>query len=286
MKDEKESKHRHGHEHGHDRHHEHKTRFHDPRHAADYDSRSGMGGIRGDLTAKLIEMMSINGDELVLDLATGTGRVARPVSKQLHSGRIIGVDQAQAMLDVGRHHEDPILSYTQTAAQAHALPFKNNLFDQAFVSFSLHHFDNPAGVVREVLRVLKNGGKFFVLDPVIQEARDSVDTALERKINQVFRRTHGEGFRFHTGGGIQRLLAKAGYHIARSNILTYPFDQEGMDGIPTGPHWLEAAEELETEAPQLAQRLQQSYFTWHRHGDAMHVKGRFSYALICGQRPA
>ena len=230
-------------------------------------------------------MLTLKGDELILDLATGTGRVARPVAKRLKNGRVIGVDQALAMLDVGHQHKDPIPAYYQSAGEAGVLPFKSNTFDRAFVSFSLHHFGNAEGVVKEVLRVLKNGGRFVVLDPVVEEAKDSVDIALEAKINQVFRRTHGDDFRFHTASSIQRLLTKAGYRIPRTNILSYSFNQEGMDGVPTGQHWLEAAEELESEAPQLADRLRKNYFTWHRHDDHVHVKGSFSYALICGVKP-
>jgi ubiquinone/menaquinone biosynthesis C-methylase UbiE len=281
--------HRHAHEHEHEHGHEHshgqqpKTHFHDPQHAAEFDRRTSQ--IRADLAEKLAEMLALQGDEEILDLATGTGRVARPVAKRLKTGRIIGVDQALAMLDVGHQHEDPIPAYYQSAGEADALPFKSNSFDRAFVSFSLHHFGNSEGVVREVLRVLKNGGRFVVLDPVIEEARDAVDVALEAKINQVFRRTHGDNFRFHTASSIQRLLTKTGYRIPRTNILSYSFSQEGMDGIPTGRHWLEAAEELETEAPELAERLKKNYFTWHRHDDHVHVKGSFSYALICGVKP-
>ena len=68
--------------------------------------------------------------------------------------------------------------------------------------------------------LLKGGGRFVVLDPIIEEAKDAVDAALEAKINQVFRRTHGPEFRFHTASSIQRLLTKAGYrfhvHVKRS----------------------------------------------------------------------
>jgi len=247
--------HQHGHVHEHAR--DQKTGFHDPQHAAEFDRR--ISRIRDDLSEKLADMLALQGDEQILDLATGTGRVARPVAKRLKAGRVIGVDEALAMLDVGHRHEDPIPAYYPSAGEADALPFKSNSFDRVFVSFSLHHFGNPAGVVAEVLRVLKNGGAFVVLDPIIEEAKDSVDVALETKINQVFRRTHGDNFRFHTASSIQRLLAKAGYRIARSNILSYSFDQEGMEGIPTGRHWLEVAEELETEAPELAERLKKSY---------------------------
>jgi ubiquinone/menaquinone biosynthesis C-methylase UbiE len=260
-----------------------KTHFHDPEHAAEFDRRTSQ--IRADLAEKLAEMLNLQGNEQILDVATGTGRVARPVAKRLKGGRIIGVDQALAMLDVGHRHAEPISAYYQSAGEADALPFKSNTFDRAFVSFSLHHFRNSEGVVKEVLRVLKNGGRFVVLDPVIEEAKDSVDIALEAKINQVFRRTHGDDFRFHSASSIQRLLAKAGYRIPRTNVLSYAFRQEGMDGIPTGQHWLEAAEELESEAPELAARLKKNYFTWHRHDDHVHVKGSFSYALVCGVKP-
>jgi len=280
--------HEHGHVHHHDEHqhghgHDHKTRFHDPQHAAEFDRRTSK--IRDDLAEKLADMLALEGGEQILDLATGTGRVARPVARRLKAGRIIGVDQALAMLDVGHLHEDPIRAYYQSAGNADALPFKSNTFDRAFVSFALHHFGNSSGVVQEVLRVLKNGGRFVVLDPIIEEPRDSVDVSLEAKINQVFRRTHGDDFRFHTVSSIQRLLTKTGYRIPRTNVLSFAFNQEGMDGIPTGRHWLEAAEELEKEAPELAERMKKNYFTWHSHGDHTHVKGSFSYALICGVKP-
>ena len=242
--------------------------------------------MRSQLTTKLIEALTLKGGEAILDLATGTGRVARPLSKQMQSGRIVGVDEALAMLDVGHHHQEPITRYEQSAGEADKLPFKSATFERAFVSFSLHHFGNPAGVVGEVQRVLKNGGRFVVLDPVIEESKDAIDVALEAKINQVFRRSHGEGFRFHTVSSIQRLLTKAGYRVPRTSVLSYPFNQEGMDGIPTGRHWLEAALELEKEAPELAERMKKNYFTWHSHGDHAHVKGSFSYALITGVKPA
>jgi ubiquinone/menaquinone biosynthesis C-methylase UbiE len=278
--------HGHSHEHGESQGHDHKTRFHDPQHAAEFDRRSTMEGIRGSLTNKMIEALSLSGNEWVLDVATGTGRIARPLSKHMKAGHIVGVDQALAMLDVGHQHKEPISCYSQSAGAADALPFKSSSFDRAFVSFSLHHFGNPSGVVKEVMRVLKSGGRFVVLDPVIEEAKDPVDVALEARINQVFRRTHGPEFRFHSASSIQRLLSKAGYRIPRTNILSYSFNQEGMDGIPTGRHWLEAALELEKEAPNLAERMKKNYFTWHAHDDHAHVKGSFSYALITGVKPA
>src|SRR5438093_8771205 len=114
-------RHDHDHEHGHTHDHVHKTRFHDPQHAAEFDRRTS--DIRADLAEKLADMLSLKGAEQILDLATGTGRVARPVAKRLKAGRIVGVDQVMAMLDVDHHHEDPIRAYSQSAGEADALPF-------------------------------------------------------------------------------------------------------------------------------------------------------------------
>ena len=147
-------------------------------------------------------------------------------------------------------------------------------------------FGNSEGVVKEVLRVLKNGGRFVVLDPIIEEAKDAVDVALEAKVNQVFRRTHGDDFRFHTASSIQRLLTKAGYRIPRTNVLSFSVQsrRHGRHSHRPAIGW-KPREELETEAPELAERLKKNYFTWHSHGDHAHVKGSFSYALICGVKP-
>src|SRR5512134_386688 len=82
-----EHDHEHGHAHSHGRSLDHKTRFHDPAHAAEFDERA-LSGIRSSLTEKLIEMLALKGGELVLDVATGTGRVARPLSKKMSGGKI------------------------------------------------------------------------------------------------------------------------------------------------------------------------------------------------------
>src|SRR5262249_10616417 len=118
-------KHGHSHEHGHGHGgHEHKTHFHDPQHAADFDRRTSR--IRAELADKLAEMLVPEGNELILDLATGTGRVARPVAKRLKGGRIVGADEAPGMLDVGHRHSEPIPPYYPIARARAPLPFKSH----------------------------------------------------------------------------------------------------------------------------------------------------------------
>ena len=71
--------------------------------------------------------------------------------------------------------------------------------------------------------------------------------------------------------------------MTRADVHEAPFDQDGMEGIPTGRHWLEAAEALETK-PEMRKRFEENYFQFWKNGDQTHVKGRFHFALICGEK--
>lgn len=263
------------------------TRFHDYTHAVEYDRRAAQSDIRAQLAVWLVEALALSGNETILDLATGTGRFARPVGQRLGDGKIIGLDEAFAMLQVAREQreKEPIPRYLQVAGVAQSLPFCDRSFDSAFVSFAFHHFGRPApGVVREVGRVLKPGGKFIVVDPVLCEPRDDLDGSLHDRINGIFRRSHGGDFRFHTAEEIKGHLQDGGLEISRADVHFFAIDQLGADGIPTGRHWLEVAEEMDTESEAMRERFEKNYLKLRKEAGSVRIQGRLSYAVICGER--
>lgn len=261
------------------------TRFHDYTHALEYDLKAAKSDIRAQLAVWLVEALALSGKETVLDLATGTGRFARPVAQRLKQGKIVGLDQALAMLKVAREQKEPIPRYLQVAGVADSLPFRDSSFDCAFVSFAFHHFGQPSlAVVREISRVLKRGGRFMVVDPVLREPLDDLDRSLHDWVNGIFRRSHGEHFRFHTAEGIKGFLQDGGLEITRADIHSFAIDQLGSDGIPTGRHWLEATEELKKQPEPMQQRFRENYFEWRRVGETVRIRGSLGYALICGEK--
>lgn len=263
-----------------------KKRFHDHAHALEYDRKAAKSDIRAQLVPRLVESLEFQGNERVLDLATGTGRFARPVAQHLKGGKIVGLDEALAMLRVAREQKaaEPIPGFIPTAGAAEAFPFREEVFDRAFTVFALHHFGNPPQMMREARRVLKTGGRFVILDPVVATAADALDEALHDLINQILRRAHGDYFHYHSAEDIRDLLTGAGFHVIRADLLTYAVDQEGMDGIPTGRHWLEIAEQMQDESPEIRRRFQEKYFRYEKRGDKTRVRGNFAYALVGGEK--
>lgn len=266
--------------------HPDKTRFHDYSRALEYDRKVAKSELRAQLVPKLVEALDFHGQDYVLDLATGTGRFARPVAQHLKGGRIVGLDEAFAMLRVAREQKEKeaIPGFLAAAGSAEAFPFRGGSFDRAFTVFALHHFGHPPVMMREAHRVLKAGGRFVVLDPVVASAGDSLDEAIHDLINQILRRAHGDYFHYHSAEDIRDLLTRAGFHVARADLLAFSVDQDGMDGIPTGRHWLEVAEQMQDESSELKRRFAEKYFRYEKKGDKVHVQGKFAYALVCGEK--
>lgn len=258
--------------------------FHNYEHARDFDSRS-MSDIRLELADRLIAAMELEGGERVLDVATGTGRFARPVARHLPGGTITGVDESLAMFRVSKESsEAAIPRYRRIAGTAECIPLAGNSFDKAWVAFSLHHFTSVPAMMKETRRVLKPGGRLFILDPVILDAEDALDTSVNSLINHVFQRSHGANFRFFTAAEIGGFMREGGFEVRAVDTQVYQVDQDGTDGIPTGRHWIEVVDALEATPEDLRSRFRQRYFHYEKRADAVHIEGRFNYALVVGEK--
>lgn len=105
----------------------------------------------------------------VLDVAGGTADLASAMAKKVSVGGIAGevwlTDINGAMLSLGR---DRLLDegYASPAAQCDAerLPFASDYFDRVTVAFGLRNMTHKDVALREMVRVLKPGGKLLVLE--------------------------------------------------------------------------------------------------------------------------
>lgn len=100
----------------------------------------------------------------VLDVATGTADFAIAVSKKAVKGsHITGIDLSEGMLQVGRKkcHGLPI---DLEEGDAENLRFEDGSFDRVCVAFGVRNFENLMKGLKEMLRVLKPGGKLVILE--------------------------------------------------------------------------------------------------------------------------
>jgi SAM-dependent methyltransferase len=110
----------------------------------------------------LIQDAQVTSGSSVLDVATGPGepalRVAEVVGPQ---GKVVGIDPIPGMIDASRREATRLsLKNAQfEVAGADSLPFPDNCFDAVISRFGVMFFPAPTAGIREMLRVLKTGGK-------------------------------------------------------------------------------------------------------------------------------
>lgn len=117
---------------------------------------------------KVLQRAGLKPDMSVLDVATGTGLVAREALALIGpKGRLVGLDPSPGMLAEARK----ILGIETIEGYAEAIPLPDNQFDFLSMGYALRHVSDLETTFREYYRVLKPGHSVCILEIVKPENR-------------------------------------------------------------------------------------------------------------------
>lgn len=97
----------------------------------------------------------------LLDVGGGTGRVAARLAPYV--ARVVVCDLSLPMLRQSRRHR----GLAAVQARGHRLPFADGAFQRILVVDAVHHFQHPARVLAELMRLLTPGGRLLIEEPDI-----------------------------------------------------------------------------------------------------------------------
>jgi demethylmenaquinone methyltransferase/2-methoxy-6-polyprenyl-1,4-benzoquinol methylase len=109
----------------------------------------------------LVSRVDVRPEQTVLDVATGTGAVARELLAQKRC-RVVGVDQSPEMLAEAGRRLDGGVELVQASAEQ--LPFEDASFDALTFTYLLRYVDDPPSTLRELARVVRPGGTIASLE--------------------------------------------------------------------------------------------------------------------------
>ena len=109
----------------------------------------------------LVSRIEAGPDDRVLDVATGTGLVARELVAR-HGCRVVGVDQSAGMLAEARRGANGRIELVEASAEQ--LPFADGEFDALTFTYLLRYVDDPAATLRELSRTVRAGGTIAGLE--------------------------------------------------------------------------------------------------------------------------
>jgi demethylmenaquinone methyltransferase/2-methoxy-6-polyprenyl-1,4-benzoquinol methylase len=137
--------------------------------AEDYDAFNRLAslGIDKGWRREMVRAARLDSTSRVVDLCSGTGDVALAIADQAAPAEIVATDFTPEMLAVAEKkataYSGPTTLHFEWA-DAQDLPFDDATFDVATVAFGVRNLPDRPANFREVLRVLKPGGRYVILE--------------------------------------------------------------------------------------------------------------------------
>lgn len=115
---------------------------------------------------KVVNMVAETNPETILDIATGTGDLAINLA-ETNATKIVGLDISSGMLAIGKEKvkkKGLDSKIDMVLGDSENMPFEDNTFDAITVAFGVRNFETLENGLKEILRVLKPGGTFVILE--------------------------------------------------------------------------------------------------------------------------
>lgn len=184
---------------------------------------------------ELIGRLGLNGDERVLDIGCGDGKVTAELARRTPHGDVVGVDNSTDMIEKARAAFPPsaVPHLSFRVMDARDLSFDRE-FDVAFSNAALHWIKGHHDLLRGVARSLRPGGR-LLFQMGGQGNGEEIFAVAREVVRESPWRSYFQGLEFPWGfygpEEYARWLRDAGLAVRRVELIPRDMRQKGRDGL-------------------------------------------------------
>jgi ubiquinone/menaquinone biosynthesis C-methylase UbiE len=178
----------------------------------------------------IINALDIKNNDVVLDIASGTGEPAFSIAAIAKNGEVYATDLSEEMLTIARNYADErdINNIEFKVADVSNLPFKNNFFDKISCRMGFMFFPDMQVAANEMFRVCTHGGKAAICIWGAPEHNDWYTTMMKVLSNHIeIPKSSADApgmFRCSQPGLMKQLFENAGFKNVKEETITGKID--------------------------------------------------------------
>jgi ubiquinone/menaquinone biosynthesis C-methylase UbiE len=115
------------------------------------------------ITQPALEYMNLRPPDNVLDIGCGAGWLSRILAERVPEGRVVGMDISDEMVRRARRNSAAFPNLVFIVGGVDEIPWEANFFDKAVSVESSYYWPDPGRGLREIHRVLREGGSAWIL---------------------------------------------------------------------------------------------------------------------------
>ncbi len=161
----------------------------------------------------VVDLLDLKQGTTFLDIGCGTGWAVNLAAESVrYEGLFYGIDLSAKMVLKAEENFKGRENFHFVRADSRSIPLDDDFFDAIICTHSFHHYLEPQKVVNEMYRLLKGGGKLYILDP-------TTDHWCARLLDQFFKLTERDHVKMYNTDEFREMFTTAGLKYIGTEVV-------------------------------------------------------------------
>lgn len=163
--------------------------------------------------SSVITLLEMKENMSFLDIGCGTGWAIGQAAKKIGAnGTFYGVDLSPKMIEKAKENFNGYTNFHFIVSSSESIPLTDNMFDAIICTNSFHHYLHPDKAMNEMYRLLRTGGRVYILDP-------TADTWTIKFADKIIRLFEPQHVKLYSTNEFRFLMTDAGLKYIESKKI-------------------------------------------------------------------
>jgi len=231
-----------------------------------------------------LESLTFNGDETILDIGCGDGKITAKIATLLPEGKVVGIDSSESMIKTAKQAYSDISNLSFKIADAATFTFGQK-FDYIVSFHVFHYIEDQRSVLQNIKRALKPNGKVIIVttSPMEKSSVESFFNAIKPDSKWwIATENRRKSYYPKTAKEFEELLEQSGFKIKNIEVILKKINFDSLeDASKNFMRWISVQTKLpHNQALELSNEIAQNLYKEQNREQNKSISIQLKHLLI------